>query len=130
MCARNNHSYTHLILALGIVRKPTVWRLLLHNTPAHMTWLGDQVMQDELIYQLRAARPPVSPKSPSKLTGVFPTRLSLVDIQVLIGGAIVPAPAVLASTRSSISARLKLVQEHSSPVATLISDPRHKNDPF
>ena len=25
MCASNSHSYTHLILALGIVRKPTVW---------------------------------------------------------------------------------------------------------
>ena len=24
-CARNYHSYTHLILALGIVRAPTVW---------------------------------------------------------------------------------------------------------
>ena len=25
MCASNSHSYTHLIQALGIVRKPTVW---------------------------------------------------------------------------------------------------------
>ena len=25
MCASNSHSYTHLILALGIVREPTVW---------------------------------------------------------------------------------------------------------
>ena len=25
MCAINSHSYTHLILALGIVREPTVW---------------------------------------------------------------------------------------------------------
>ena len=25
MYASNSHSYTHLILALGIVRKPTVW---------------------------------------------------------------------------------------------------------
>ena len=25
MCARNFHSYTHLILTLGIVREPTVW---------------------------------------------------------------------------------------------------------
>ena len=25
MCARNYHSYTHLILALCIVREPTVW---------------------------------------------------------------------------------------------------------
>ena len=31
MYARNSHSYTHLILALGIVREPTVWGLLLHN---------------------------------------------------------------------------------------------------
>ena len=27
----NSHSYTHLILALGIVREPTVWALLLQN---------------------------------------------------------------------------------------------------
>ena len=25
MCASNSYSYTHLILALGIVREPTVW---------------------------------------------------------------------------------------------------------
>ena len=25
MCASNSHSYTHLIQALGIVRKPTLW---------------------------------------------------------------------------------------------------------
>ena len=25
MCASKSHSYTHLILALGIVREPTVW---------------------------------------------------------------------------------------------------------
>ena len=31
MYASNSHSYTHLILALGIVRKPTVWVLLLHQ---------------------------------------------------------------------------------------------------
>ena len=27
MCASNYHSYTHFILALGIVREPTVWVL-------------------------------------------------------------------------------------------------------
>ena len=37
MCASNSHSYTHLILALGIVRKPTVWGLLLQNILAYMT---------------------------------------------------------------------------------------------
>ena len=37
MYASNSHSYTHLILALGIVRKPTVWYLLLQNILAHMT---------------------------------------------------------------------------------------------
>ena len=31
MCASNSHSYTHLILALGIVREPTVWGLLLQT---------------------------------------------------------------------------------------------------
>ena len=25
VCARNYHSYTHIIIALGIVREPTVW---------------------------------------------------------------------------------------------------------
>ena len=39
------------------------------------------------------------------------THLILAGILVLVGGAILPAPAVPASTR--ISARLKHVQEHS-----------------
>ena len=41
MYASNSHSYTHLILALGIVREPTVWGLLLQNILAYMTlaWL-------------------------------------------------------------------------------------------
>ena len=38
----------------------------------------------------------------------------LPEILVLVGGAMPPAPAVPASTR--ISARLRRVQEHSSPV--------------
>ena len=33
MYASHSHSYTHLILALGIVRKPTVWGLLLQIYP-------------------------------------------------------------------------------------------------
>ena len=40
MCACNCHSYTHLILALGIVSEPTVWGLSLHNILAHMTLAG------------------------------------------------------------------------------------------
>ena len=37
MYASNSHSYTNLILALGIVREPTVWVLLLQNILAYMT---------------------------------------------------------------------------------------------
>ena len=33
MCASNSHSYTHLILALGIVRKPTVWGIITSKYP-------------------------------------------------------------------------------------------------
>ena len=33
MYARNSHSYTHLILALGIVREPTVWILITSKYP-------------------------------------------------------------------------------------------------
>ena len=33
MCASNSHSYTHLILALGIVREPTVWVLITSKYP-------------------------------------------------------------------------------------------------
>ena len=33
MCASNSHSYTHLILALSIVRKPTVWGFITSNYP-------------------------------------------------------------------------------------------------
>ena len=33
MYASYSHSYTHLILALGIVREPTVWGFLTSNYP-------------------------------------------------------------------------------------------------
>ena len=33
MCASNSHSYTHLILALGIVREPTVWVFITSKYP-------------------------------------------------------------------------------------------------
>ena len=33
MCASNSHSYTHLIQALGIVRKPTVWVFITSKYP-------------------------------------------------------------------------------------------------
>ena len=40
MYASKYHSYTHLILALGIVRKPTVRVLLLHNILASACLVG------------------------------------------------------------------------------------------
>ena len=33
MYASNSHSYTHLILALGIVREPTVWVFITSQYP-------------------------------------------------------------------------------------------------
>ena len=33
MYASNSHSYTHLILALGIVREPTVWVFITSTYP-------------------------------------------------------------------------------------------------
>ena len=33
MYASNSHSYTHLILALGIVREPTVWGFITSKYP-------------------------------------------------------------------------------------------------
>ena len=33
MCASNSHSYTHLILALGIVREPTIWGFITSQYP-------------------------------------------------------------------------------------------------
>ena len=33
MYASNSHSYTHLILALGIVRKPTIWVFITSKYP-------------------------------------------------------------------------------------------------
>jgi hypothetical protein len=35
MYASNSHSYTHLILALGIVREPTVWDFITSNISWH-----------------------------------------------------------------------------------------------
>ena len=37
MCARNSHSCSHLILALGIVREPTVWGFITSQYPGYMT---------------------------------------------------------------------------------------------
>ena len=33
MYANNSHSYTHLILAMGIVREPTVWVFITSKYP-------------------------------------------------------------------------------------------------
>ena len=33
MYASNSHSYTHLILALGIVREPTIWGFITSEYP-------------------------------------------------------------------------------------------------
>ena len=33
MYANNYHSYTHLILALGIVREPTIWVVITSKYP-------------------------------------------------------------------------------------------------
>ena len=49
--------------------------------------------------------------------------LILPEMLVLVGGAIRPAPAVSASTM--ISARLKRVQEHSSPVNKVLGSSPH-----
>ena len=38
MYASNSHSYTHLILALGIVREPTVWVFITSQYRGIMTW--------------------------------------------------------------------------------------------
>ena len=56
------------------------------------------------------------------LTGELCSRtcLSLAEILVLVGGAILPAPAVPASTL--ITAGLKRVQEHSAPVNMTLCD--------
>ena len=40
MYASNSHSYTHLILALGIVREPTVWGFITSKYLAYMTLAG------------------------------------------------------------------------------------------
>ena len=45
MCASNSHSYTHLILALGIVRKPTVWVFITSKYPGtHDIGLANSVL--------------------------------------------------------------------------------------
>ena len=40
MCPSNSHSYTHLILALDIVREPTVWWYITPNILAYMKLAG------------------------------------------------------------------------------------------
>ena len=44
MRVRSSHSYTYLILALGIVREPTVWVIMTSNTYAHMTLVMTSTM--------------------------------------------------------------------------------------
>ena len=41
MYASNSYSYTHLILALGIVREPTLWGFIIQNILAYtiLAWL-------------------------------------------------------------------------------------------
>ena len=42
MCALNYHSYTHLKLALGIIREPTVWEFMTSKHPCtHNIGHGD-----------------------------------------------------------------------------------------
>ena len=48
MCASNSHSYTHLILALGIVREPTVWNYITSEYPGtHDIGLPNKTLQHE-----------------------------------------------------------------------------------
>ena len=62
MYACNSHSYTRLILALGIVRKPTVRGFITLNILAHMTLAGLLVPLD-----LHAVQQPTRAKN--KLAG-------------------------------------------------------------
>ena len=49
MYASNSHSYTHLILALGIVRKPTVWLFITLKYPGiHDTGLAAMLQVDTI----------------------------------------------------------------------------------
>ena len=58
MCARNHHSYTHLKLALGIVREPTVWGFITSQYPGiHDNGLPTSIHRDTLLINGRLSLP-------------------------------------------------------------------------
>ena len=81
MYASSSHSYTHLTPALGIVRKPTVWGLLLDNILAYTTLacllgavlkLVDEAARDRAVHvaggghKARTRGPPQRPLEPRR----------------------------------------------------------------
>ena len=70
MHAINTHSYTHLILARGIVRNPTVRVLLLHNLLVYMALHCLLIVQTVLAGTAGAGgmASPTSTKDPARLT--------------------------------------------------------------
>ena len=113
VCARNDHSYTHLILALGIVREPTVWGFITsHYSCTHWPW--------RLCIGICIGRTYRSRGTCSRMYCVpnmfHPSR------DHITGGAILPTPVVPASSR--ISARLKSVLGHVPPVS--MQQQRHR----
>ena len=80
MYARNSHSYTHLILALGIVREPTLWWFITSNFPG-IHDIGLPTLWYSRMFLVKSRTERVRPTSPllrlitSHFSGVHTTAL-------------------------------------------------------
>ena len=83
MYASNSHSYTHLILALGIVREPTVWVFITsqyHGT--HGIGLGGLLTRS-----LRCVHGWSTQVGPAPCSNVTVRRTTVVSRNICVGGA-------------------------------------------
>ena len=61
MCASRSHSYTHLILALGIIRESTIWGFITSQILAFMTLVAYQGGQEDAQAGRVGAQPAARP---------------------------------------------------------------------
>ena len=119
MCARNYHSYTHLILALSIVRKPTVWGFISSKIICmHDIGLPNGVV---FVFVRTPPTPPVLLMFPF-MYGIQVEANPPLPMEGLSADAAMSAPAVtLNEVSSRPTANVSMCQDHAMHVRTLES---------